>query len=68
MALQYKTDILAFLNDHGFTTYKLRKERLLSEGAIQSIRTGKPISWANIEQLCRLLDCQPGEILEYIQD
>lgn len=68
MALQYKTDILALLNEHGFTTYKLRKEKLLSEGAMQSMRTGKPISWANIEQLCRLLDCQPGDLIEFLKD
>ena len=68
MALQYKTDILALLNEHGFTTYKLRKEKLLSEGAMQSMRTGKPISWANIEQLCHLLDCQPGDLIEFIKD
>lgn len=68
MALQYKTDILTLLNENGFTTYKLRKEKLLSEGAMQSMRTGKPISWSNIEQLCRLLDCQPGDLLEFIND
>lgn len=68
MALQYKTDILALLNAHGYTTYRLRKDNLLSQGAMQSMRTGKPISWANIEQLCRLLDCQPGDLIEFIKD
>ena len=68
MPLQYKADILTLLYEHGFTTYKLRKEKLLSEGAMQSMRTGKPISWANIEQLCRLLDCQPGDLIEFIKD
>lgn len=68
MPLQYKADILALLYEHGFTTYRLRKEKLLSEGAMQSMRTGKPVSWANIEQLCRLLDCQPGDLIEFIKD
>lgn len=65
MPLQYKTDILAILKENGYSAYKLRKEKLLSEGAIQSIRIEKPISWANIEQLCHLLNCQPGDILKY---
>lgn len=68
MALRYKGDILAMLKDKGFSTYTLRKERLLSEGAIQSVRSSKPISWENINQLCKLLDCQPGDIIEYIKE
>lgn len=68
MALKYKCDILAMLKEKGFSTYTLRKDKLLSEGAIQSIRAGKPISWENIHQLCKLLDCQPGDIIEYIKE
>ena len=68
MPLQYKVDLLALLKSKGYTTYRLRKEKLLAEGAIQSLRTRAPISWANIEVICRLLDCQPGDIMEYVPD
>ena len=68
MALQYKVDILRMLNEHGYSSYKLRKENLLSQGVMQSIRTKKPISWANIEQICCLLHCQPGDLLEFVED
>ena len=39
--LVYKEDVLTALKDHGYNTTKLRKERLLSEGAIQSLREKK---------------------------
>ena len=68
MPLLYKADVLELLKAHNYTTYKLRKAGLLSEGAIQSLRAKKPISWANIEQLCRLLNCQPGDFMEYVPD
>ena len=68
MALKYKGDILSMLKEKGFSTYTLRRGGLLSEGAIQSIRSGKPISWDNIHKVCKLLNCQPGELLEYIPD
>ena len=68
MSLQYKGDILSLLKEKGYSTYILRKEKLLSEGAIQSIRKGEPISWENIHKLCMLLCCQPGDIIEYIAD
>lgn len=68
MALHYKGDILAMLKEKGISTYKLRQEKLLPESTVQSIRAGKPISWENIHQLCKLLDCQPGDIIEYVKE
>lgn len=66
MPLQYKIDILAALKEKGLTTYKLRQDHLLAEGAIQNLRSKAPISWVNIERVCELLECQPGDILEVV--
>lgn len=65
MPVQYKTDILAALKAAGYTTYKLRQDKLLSENTIQQLRSNELVSWANIARLCKLLNCQPGDILEY---
>lgn len=66
MPLQYKIDVLEALKANGKNTTTLRKENLLSEGAIQSLRQRDPISWKNIGKLCKLLACQPGDLLEYV--
>lgn len=68
MPLVYKSDVLTSLKEHGYNTTKLRKDKLLSEGAIQSLREKKPVSWANIEKLCQLMECQPNAFLEYCED
>lgn len=68
MGLIYKTDIISDLKDAGMTSYKIRKDNLLSQGCLSSLRAKKPISWSNIEQVCKLLKCQPGDILEYIDE
>lgn len=68
MPIVYKIDILQALKNRGYNTTILRKEKLLAEGVIQSLREGKAISFANLEKLCELLDCQPGDILEYVAD
>ena len=68
MPLQYRIDILQALKDKGYNTNRLRKEKLLSEGAIQRLRHSEPVSWSNIEQLCKLLECQPADIMEYYLD
>ena len=68
MPLRYRIDVLQALKDNGFNTNKLRKEKLLSEGAIQRLRHSEPVSWSNIEQLCKLLQCQHADLLEYQED
>lgn len=66
--ITYKFDILQVLKDAGHTTYQLRKNKLLGEATIQQLREGRPISWVNIDTICRLLGCQPGDILQYTPD
>lgn len=68
MGLKYKIDVLAALAAKGYTTYRLRKEHLLSESTIQKLRTGEGVAWVNVETICRLLECQPGDVLEYTND
>lgn len=68
MPMQYKMDILSELKKAGYTTTRLRKDKLLSEGVLTSLRRKEPIAWKNIETICRLLGCQPGDIIEYVED
>ena len=63
----YKKDILAALKEAGYNTNRLRKEKLLAEGVIQSLREGKYIALQNIDKICCLLDCQPADLLEYVR-
>ena len=65
MPIVYKVDVLAALKDAGYSSYKIRKEKLLGEATLQKIRNGEPVSWDNIATICRLLKCQPGDILKY---
>ena len=68
MSLRYKFDVLAALKEKGLTTYQIRKEKLLSESTVQKLRAGTGVSWENIDTLCRLLDCQPGDLMEYVNE
>ena len=65
---KYKIDVLQTLKEAGYNTNKLRKEKLLNERAIQYLRENKIIGIKPLECICALLDCQPGDILEYIPD
>ena len=68
MAIQYKINILDALKAAGYNTNRLRKEKLLSEGVIQSLRENKYISLQNISKICELLDCQPADLIEYVKE
>ena len=65
--LKYKIDILEELKQKGFTTYKLRKDKIIGEAQIQKIREGELASKETLNTICKLLNCQPGDILEYIE-
>lgn len=68
MALKYKLDVLTALKEQGYTTYRVRKDKLLSESTVQKLRRGDPISWENIDTLCCLLNCQPGDLMEHVAE
>ncbi len=66
--LAYKINVLEALKEAGYNTTKLRKEKLLNESAIQYIREGKPVGAKALDNICMLLDMQPGNILKYIEN
>lgn len=66
MPLQYKVDVLAALKEKGYNTNKIRTEGLLSQSTLQKFRNNQGVSWENLETLCRLLECQPGDLIEYV--
>lgn len=67
MPLQYKIDVLAALKEKGYNTNKIRTEGLLSQSTLQKFRNGQGVSWENLETLCKLLECQPGDLIEYVE-
>lgn len=67
MSIKYKFDILDRLKENGYTTYKLRKEKVIGERVIQQLREQVLVSWKTVDTICSLLKCQPGDIVEYIE-
>ncbi len=65
MPIKYKIDVLEALRAAGYTTYKLRKDKILGERVIQQLRDGEIVSWATIDTICTLLNCQPGDLVEH---
>lgn len=64
----YKINVLETLKENGYNTTKLRREKLLNESAIQSLRKNEMVGIIALEKICRLLDMQPGNIIKYVED
>ena len=63
MPFKYKIDVLEALKAAGYSTYRIRKEKIFAEGTLQNLRDGVIVAQGTLEKLCELLDCQPGDIL-----
>ncbi len=68
MAIQYKIDIMAELKQKGYSSTRIREEKLIGQSYLQQIRHGELVSWKIMNKLCSLLDCQPGDLIEYVKD
>lgn len=64
----YKFDVLETLKESGYNTTRLRREKLLNESAIQSLRKNEMVGMIALEKICRLLDMQPGNIIKYVSE
>ncbi len=60
--------LLKLMEEKGLSTYKIRKEKIISESTLQNIRNNGRITTDAIASLCCALNCQPGDILEYVPD
>ena len=68
MPMRYKVDLLAVLKEAGYNTNRIRKEKIMGEAMLQKIRNGQMVSWATLETLCDLLDCPPGDLIEFVKE
>ena len=68
MPMQYKVDVLALLKEAGYNTNKIRKEKIMGEAMLQKLRSVQMGSWATLETLCDLLDCEPGDLIELVKE
>ena len=68
MAIVYKIDVLKALKEAGYNTSRLRKDKIMGEATIQKIRENQLASWATIDTICALLDCNVGDIVEHVKD
>ena len=68
MAIRYKVDILAELKKKGYSSPRIREEKLIGQSYLQQLRRGDLVSWKTLDTICSLLECQPGDLIEYVEE
>lgn len=64
--IRYKIDVYKELKKHGYTTTRIRDEKLLSGQTFMNVKQGKTINTETLNKLCLMLRMQPGDILEEV--
>jgi len=50
------------------SSYTIKRDKIIGQATYKKIVEGGNIDTRTIAKLCDLLDCQPGDILEYVKD
>jgi Predicted transcriptional regulator len=67
MAIKY-FKLLDMMNKKGIAKGELQEMAGFSSATMAKISANKPVSLSVINDICKALTCQPGDILEYIED
>ena len=67
MPIKYNK-LIALLKKSGYTSYKIRQEKIIGQATYKKIMKGGDIDTRTIAKLCKSLNCQPGDIMEYEEE
>ncbi|MCH5186885.1 MAG: helix-turn-helix transcriptional regulator [Oscillospiraceae bacterium] len=57
------------LSENGYTASRVKQENIISQGTYYGLKNGTAgIDARTINKLCALLNCQPGDLMEYVPD
>lgn len=67
MSISYRK-LLAIFKERGITSYTIKKDNVIGQASYRKIQEGGHIDTRTIESLCKYLHCQPGDIMEYVDE
>ena len=68
MAIVVNVDVMMARRKMSLNELSEKVDLTLSNLSILKTGKAKAIRFSTLEAICKALDCQPGDILEYVQD
>ena len=65
MITYYK--LLDVLNRRGISKLELMEKASISRGTLAKLSKNESVSISTIDSICTVLECQPGEIMEWVK-
>ena len=67
--IRYKVNLIEELKKAGYSSYRIRQEKVISESTLQRLRKGGTgIRLDSLDAVCKILQCQPGDLVEWVPD
>ena len=66
MPFEWRVDPLQLLKESGYTTYRIRKEKIFSESVVQKLRNREPISINEMDTYCTLTGKSIGKLIQHV--
>jgi len=66
--IRYKIDVMGALKEAGYSSTRIREEKIIGQSYLQQIRHGELVSWKTMDTICELLNCQVGDLVEYVKE
>ena len=68
MPLVWRLNPLQLLKDCGYTTYRIREEKIFAQSTLAKLRHEEPIAWSELEKLCQLTGKSPGKLIAFVKN
>ena len=66
MPVSYRK-LFALMEKKGIKKFHLRSQYHINPKTVDSLVKNRSVTVETIMQLCEILDCQPGDIMEYVK-
>ena len=60
--------LFSLMKKRELSTYRIRQENIIPQGTLTSLKNNKSVTTDTINKLCKVLNCQPGDIMEYVDE
>jgi len=64
MVIKYDK-LFVLMREKGLSTYRIRQDKIIGQATLQKLKNNEPVNTDTIDALCFVLDCQPGDIMEF---
>ena len=66
--IKCKIDIMKTLSENGYTSYYMRKNKIMGEGEMSKLRSGSLPSWRVLNIVCNVCHLQISDVVEFVPD